>query len=277
MGRYYQDLDRPFFDYELQAVSGIPHQLFRGPRVDLSRPYVACIGAAQTFGRFCSRPFPALLSDRLGMQVLNLGVGGAGPRLFLSDQYVDVLNGAEAVVVQVLSARSESNSLFDNRQTGSPMGVRLSDGKRMRFEDFLAELVDSAPPELLRRIVEETRELYVRNSTLLLQRIRRPKVLFWFSTRTPAYQPNYSSAYGILEAFPQLVDAAIIEQVRTSSDAYVESVSVSGIPQTLWEAPHQIDGTILEGKRLVNWYYPSPEMHAEAAPLLASACASLLV
>jgi hypothetical protein len=78
MGQFYQDLDAPHFDYQLSFVGDIADTQFRGPPADLSRPYIACVGAAQTFGRFCASPFPEILGRRLGIQVVNLGVGGAG-------------------------------------------------------------------------------------------------------------------------------------------------------------------------------------------------------
>ena len=114
MGSYYQQLDQDYFDYDLQALPEIPEQKFRGPAFDRRRPYVACIGGAQTFGRFCTRPYPAYLSGLCDFQFLNLGVGGAGPRLFDTPRYLGYLNNAEFVIVQVLAGRSESNSLFDN-------------------------------------------------------------------------------------------------------------------------------------------------------------------
>src|SRR5687768_3753373 len=98
MGDYYQRLDFGHFDYELHWLKGLRPHRFRGPAIDPSRPYIACIGAAQTFGRFCERPFPALLGERLGVQALNLGVGGAGPRLFGTPRFLRWINGAELVV-----------------------------------------------------------------------------------------------------------------------------------------------------------------------------------
>jgi len=276
VGRYYQDLDVGAFDYELCRVDGIAGVWFRGPSIDLSRPYVACIGAAQTFGRFCPAPFPALLGDRLGVQVLNLGVGGAGPQLFRSERYLEILNAAEAVVVQVLSGRSEGNSLFDNADTGSLFGVRVRDGKRMRFEDFLSDLLAAGPPELVKRTVQDTRARYARHMASLLDAIRRPTVLFWFSSRSPDYEEDYASVGAILAAFPQLVNRATLEEIRPHTNAYVECISGTGLPQQLWRAETAIDGTTTEGSWLVNSYYPSPEMHAEAAALLTPVCARLM-
>ncbi len=138
---------------------------------------MVCLGAAQTFGRFCREPFPELLARQLGMQVLNVGVAGAGPSTFLRGAWGEWLNGAEAVVVQVLAARSESNSLFACDPTRGAFGVRRSDGSVMRFETFLHLLMESTDPATVRRVVEETRQNYVSNMIRLLQGVHSPKIL----------------------------------------------------------------------------------------------------
>nr|WP_253276904.1 DUF6473 family protein [Ruegeria sp. 6PALISEP08] len=38
---------------------------FRGPPGELGKPYVACLGGEETFGRFVEHPFPAELGKRL--------------------------------------------------------------------------------------------------------------------------------------------------------------------------------------------------------------------
>ena len=45
------------------------------------------VGAAQTFGRLCALPFPSLLAETMGIEVLNLGHGGAGPEFFFDQAY----------------------------------------------------------------------------------------------------------------------------------------------------------------------------------------------
>lgn len=292
---YYQDLDGPWFDYELHAIANLPGARFRGPAIDPARPYVACVGGAQTYGRFCDRPFPSLLREYLGIQVLNLGLGGAGPRKFDTPEYLKWLNGAELVIVQVLSARSGGNSFFDNSARGGLLGVRQSDGKKMRFDDFFREIVRTRDLPLIRRIITETRDNYVRSTTSFLDHIRVPKLLFWFSVRSPDYHNNVFPPYfnrPIIETtetilnvpepwqfmgpYPHLVDRCIVEKLRTHSDAYVECVSRAGIPQTLWKAHQPIDGAQLLDGVLVNHYYPSPEMHAKVAELLAPVCSRYL-
>ncbi len=275
MGQYYQDLDRDHFDYDLHPVQGISGQLFRGHPPDRDQPYIACVGAAQTFGRYCNQPFPALLGDSLGVPVLNLGSGGAGPRALDKPEYLEWLNGAELVVAQVLAGRSEGNSLFANL-AGTHIGVRIDTGREMRFEHFLRELVDEGPPERVRRIVRETRDNFVRHFIDFIRHIHRPTLLLWLSTRSPDYEDDYSSSSRLMNRFPQLVNRSMLEQIRAHSDAYVECISGVGLPQRLWEAEQTIDGAVLKDGVLINRYYPSPEMHAEAAEKLTPVCRRFL-
>ena len=272
MSDYYQGLDEPFFDYDPNTVEGLDGRLFRGPAIDLGRPYIACIGAAQTYGRFCDEPFTHLLARKLGVQVLNLGLGGVGPRLFASPDFTAVLNRAEAVVVQVFSGRSAGNSLFNNYATASLMGTRLTDNKVMRFEQFLEDLFASETPERVREIVEETRESYVRETVDLLQKINAPRILLWISDREPGIVDDYSSVWSLLGSFPQLVNRPMIEAIAPFADAFVEATSSEGLPQRLWKADERIDGATVRDGYLFNHYYPSPEMHRYAADLLAPVC-----
>src|SRR5690606_20333234 len=78
----YQARDYDIVDYRMYELPGT-RLWFRGPMPDLEAGrYFTCIGAAQTFGCFCSQPFPDLLAQKLGLPSLNLGYGGAGPEFF---------------------------------------------------------------------------------------------------------------------------------------------------------------------------------------------------
>jgi hypothetical protein len=209
------------------------------------------------------------------MQVLNAGVAGAGPSTFLRGGWSECLNGAKAVVVQVLAARSESNSLFECDPTRGALGVRRSDASPMRFEEFLRRLMETSDPATVRQVVAETRQNYVRNMIRLLEGIHAPKALLWLSKRPPRYAINDRKLHGILNAHPQLVDDVMLDQLRTHADAVVECVSSAGLPQRLWPATEPLPGTILAEGVLTNRYYPSPEMHALAAAKLADACRSI--
>jgi hypothetical protein len=131
---------------------------FRGPPVDLSRLFIAFVGAAQTFGRFVNKPFPTLIGETLGAPVLNLGVGGAGPAFCDRPRYLDILNRAEAVVFQVMSGRSASRSLFSNADSGGLTGTTPLAPGPIRAEAFLALAAEKlSRPRRRRSRIEDSR------------------------------------------------------------------------------------------------------------------------
>ena len=272
----YADLDRPWIDYQMWAPPSVPGKLFRGPPIDLTKRYMACLGAAQTFGRFCHEPYPTIVARRLGIQALNLGAGGAGPRFFLNEGLLGLANGASLAIIQVLPARSEGNSWFDTSRTGTMRGMRISDRKKMRFEDWLREFVRSETPAAVEQAIRETREGYCAHMQQLLRSITVPKVLLYFSDRAPAYTCDYTTLYGILRSPPQLVDDTVVSRLIPFADAYVECASPPDGPQRLWTADHPIDGAKLIDGCLFNTYYPTPEMHVEAADALERACRGMV-
>jgi hypothetical protein len=104
--------------------------------------YFACIGAAQTFGCFCEKPYPILLQERLSFGALNLGLCLRSPRFFIKDSVLmKYINDARFVIVQVMSGRSEDNSLF--KSGGLEWLTRLSDGLELGAERAWRELLAS--------------------------------------------------------------------------------------------------------------------------------------
>ncbi len=264
-GRYYQDIDAPHFDYRLEELAELPGLELRGPLPDLSAPYIVCLGAAQTLGRFCERPFSHQLGEALGIGVVNFGIGGTGPRFFLGSEMQAVINGAALAVVQVLSGRSASNSYFDNRRSGSLTGVRLTDYEEMRFEGCLEGIFQTESHDIRARVVEETRQDYLASFAELADAITCPRILLWLSDRSPDYEDDLDAVWTTLNRFPQLVNRDVIDLLRAHFDGYVECVSDEGLPQPLWEADEAVEGSVLSDGRLWNRYYPSPEMHDRAA------------
>jgi hypothetical protein len=153
----------------------------------------------------------------------------------------------------------------------------------MVAERFYYELALTAP-STLPGIINETRRNYVRDMRKLLHDIRPPKILFWFSQRTPDYHESYElPLWNILRGFPQLVNRPVIEQIKPAADSYVECVTRRGMPQPLFDrtgSPTTLlvdDQTGSNGLREThNRYYPSPEMHVDAAAALEPTCRDLL-
>ncbi|MBN1768121.1 MAG: hypothetical protein JW842_06380, partial [Prolixibacteraceae bacterium] len=117
MGSGYQKRDFEVIDYNLYHLPKIKHPL-RGPANNKLKKnnYICCIGAAQTFGCYVDEPYPYLIQKELNISTLNLGFSGAGPSFFLNKKhYLRYINNGKFAILQVLSGRSESNSLLLSR------------------------------------------------------------------------------------------------------------------------------------------------------------------
>jgi len=281
----YQKPDRAFIDYNTYKWGRL-NQVYRGPKPDYGQPYVACIGAAQTFGRYTETPFPAHLGASLGMQVANLGTGGAGPGFFLRDSMaLEAASNAEVCVIQVMSARSLSNRLFQVRPKKNAqlkaVSKALSDlFPHVDFETFsyahnmLNQIAEEDPSKFI-EVERELKTAWVARTRLLLESIHTKKVLFWFSERAPSEEQGANDSKAMLK-YPHYVDQAMIDAVTPFVDKVVYCISSEGLPQSLL-----VDGeAVLQSPfgMLVreNCYYPSPEMHQQAAEALARPTYELL-
>jgi LPS sulfotransferase NodH len=275
---YYQNLDHlSGFDYKLHQIPSLGSRYYRGPALNNCGPYLAFVGAAETFGRFVSAPFPSLLGERLRVPVLNLGVGEAGPRHFNTPSYLSILHGAEAVVIQISSGRSSSNSLFDYRTSGGRRGATLFSSEPMHGEEFFAGVADNDSHETLERIVAKTRDDYTGQFIDFIKKISVPRILLWFSTRAPAYREDYERPpCEILRSFPQLVNSRMVADIAAFCDGYVECISTAGLPRALWPGDRSVYGAVSNGGVLENRFYPSPEMHVAAADALEGVCRRFL-
>lgn len=251
--------------------------LLRGPapRTLEAGRYFVCIGAAQTFGRFCEKPFPTLLQERLGIQAVNMGRGGAGPSFFSKEngRLLEYVNGARFVVIQVMAGRSESNSLFESKGLG--YYIRRSDGTGIGCDEAFKELLASNDLGYIKKLVAETRQNWITNYIELMEAIRVPKILLWFSERRSDYREGYKDLNALFGQFPQLVNTDMINQLRQYADDYVECVSNKGMPHVLinrFTGKPTIVRDRWSGTWNKNWYYPSPRMHIEAANALEKVC-----
>jgi hypothetical protein len=277
---HYQDVDQSIIDYGLVPLPDASFRI-RGPIPDnyASGGYVVGIGAAQTFGRFAEKPFLTLLRERVGTATLNLGLAGAGPKTFLDrPTLIKACNRAAVTIVQMMSGRSVSNSYFENTNADLLRPWHRSDRKPTSSQTAYQDLIDTHDREFVETLVSETRENYVREMTELLSEVRVPKILFWFSQRLPDYTPGFTSAGELFGHFPQLVTTEMVERLKPLATAYVECVTSHGLPQPLL---HKLTG---EPVRMDlgnlypyhNNYYPSPEMHADAAEKLLSPVQAML-
>lgn len=298
----YARRDHEVIDYRMEELPGTGLH-FRGPLPRDLGPgrFVACVGAAQTFGCFCEEPYPVLLSARLGLPVLNLGYGGAGPRFFCRPELLAVLGQARAVVIQVMSARSEDNSLFDSG--GLEYLRRRSDGAWLAAAEAWRAVLDgdayipgvrNRPLRWLARragrlrargLVAETCRNWVASHIALAEALPAPKVLLWFATRSPRQPRSYRNLATLFGDFPQLVDGRMLDGIRGRHERAVECVTSRGLPQPLVSRftglPCRVDPALdrpdLGGEVWThNRYYPSPQMHRDAADVIVPVLQELL-
>lgn len=300
----YQARDFDVVDYQLHQLPGIELK-FRGPQPRLTDgKYISYLGAAQTFGCFNEHPYPALLEEQLGFTSLNLGYGGAGPRFYnRHPELIEIVNRGQIAVVQVMSGRSEDNSRFESR--GLEVLTRLRDQKQMSADAAWRSILEfhyiwkrfpigkrvargvcrKLGTADAKSLLQETRRNWIESYAQLLGSIRIPTVLFWFSKRSPDFHESFDDLHQFMGIYPQLVTREMVEQVAHLADHYIECITDQGSPQALFSrfdgSPVQIDlGRDRDDFAGQTWkhnrYYPSPEMHQNAANCLSAPIAEIL-
>jgi len=254
----YQARDEEVIDYSMTELPGTQH-LIRGPLPDLSKGnYITCLGAAQTFGCFCETPYPDQLSTALNRPVLNLGFGGTGPGFFLDHpELIERANGGALTVLQVLSGRVQPNMFFEGK--GLARVKMKRNGKNVHPHVAWGDIAEGfylwrKLPGPLRPVIQgiaraplalaiaQSRAGWGGAYRQLLEKIETPVILLWFSRRTPEYPRKPRPTLDLMGEYPQLV----------SRD---------------WVSP-------LSGPE--NSYYPTPEMHEDAAAQLIPTAQQLL-
>jgi len=208
----------------------------------------------------------------MGIQVFNLGIGGAIPAQFLSNNILWHINKSKFAIIQVLSGRCGSNSQYTHVQC--QRGI-IHEGYRVAPPAvFWREVEQKYDNELLNKLVEESRRDYIYQMLSLIRSVNVPKILFYFSTHKPEDLPGKFTG----SPFPHFITRRMVEEMAEFCDEYVECVSRIGLPQKIldkdgnpsavtrppWDGIHQ--------PMSQNDYYPSPEMHAAAKKALEPIC-----
>jgi hypothetical protein len=276
IARNYIEADRHLFDYDPIRVAPLDG-LFRGPAVDTDGDFGVFLGAGQTFGRFAERPFVTLVAERLGMPCLNLGQGGAGPARYNSGEMLAVINRARFCVVQVMSGRSTSNDFFDAQTGRNAFGLTKGQRGPAAFaKEIIAHVLASGDDRLIRRLLHEMRRAWVEEMHWLARRITVPKLLFYISHRDAAYTADPVRQESFNGGFPQFIDLATLDTVAPGFDGVAECVSDRGLPNAVIRDGRAVPLTVGRRKVPRNTYYPSPEMHEDAAAVLAPAISGML-
>ncbi|MEM9267346.1 MAG: DUF6473 family protein [Pseudomonadota bacterium] len=163
--------------------------VYRGSAPDFSQPYVAVVGASETYGPYVDLPYPALLNQELPNQVLNFGFTGGGPNFVLRDPVLlEACNRAEVVVLSVSHAWAVTNRLYTVGHTQNTALHEISEQLAIMFPsvdldqfEYVRPMVAAlarAHPENFQVLEMELREAWLARMRDLVDRIEAPIVLF---------------------------------------------------------------------------------------------------
>ncbi|MDJ0637784.1 MAG: DUF6473 family protein [Paracoccaceae bacterium] len=249
-------------DYGLCGFDGTKLQ-FRGPPVDLDQPFVAALGGSETFGKYVSDPFPAVMSQWLGMPVMNFGVAHAGLSLFSEEQWLlDVASKAELTVLQVLGAQNMSNRLYSvhSRRNDRFLGVSPAlrdvfpevDFTEINFTGHLMTALRDASRPGFELVVEELKWAWIQRMRRILSIIRGDVLLVWISDHRPVETRN-----ALDEADPQFIDQAMLDDLGDQ---------IIGVAEYVQTETDVLDGKhYLPAERDAARQLPGPRDHAGIA------------
>ena len=275
----YQGLDFEVCDYRMFCFSP-SLMLFRGPRpavVDLTGgKYLTIFGAAQLFGRFHANPFHVMVQQQMGLPVLNLSVGGAGPEFYLKEEFMAAANHGRGVVLQILSGRSIGCEEYPGGRVTARTGSE--DPRRDRIE--LLKSIWLQDRQEAARLIEGWRVNYLDAMSRLIRSIRVPVFLVWMSSRRPSdWSVELSRNAPDFGSFPQLVSKDMVDELASLATSYTElspdpcptfplTSRLTGMPCPFWEP----DGRLM----WENSYYPSAVPHQELFNRLTSSLSSIV-
>ena len=238
----YQVRDFKFIDYDLYSLKDSSTDksfVFRGPPPSTLEKglYFSSLGAAFTYGCYTQKPYTQLLSDLFNFSSINLGTEGAGPSYFIREDnkfLLDLVNGSRFAVISFMSAKSCSNSLFKVSPESQEKISFFNQEHYQPAHKLYQWLLENKDEDFVRNIVQETRNKYVEDFVSLLKSIKVPKILIWFSKGLPNYQESYTNdVWKLFGDFPQLVNSAMVDEIKLYCDDYIECVTSKETPQVL--------------------------------------------
>lgn len=170
--------------------------LFRGPRRDLSKPYIAFLGGTETYGKFIQTPFVDQLNATLPITCVNFGCVNAGVDVFLNDPFLpDAAKSAAITVLQVPNAQNMTNRLYSVHPRRNDRFVSATrmlatifpdvDFAGFHFNKHMLKHLREVSPERYRIVEQELSEAWTARMITLLKRISGHVVLLWMSPRSP--------------------------------------------------------------------------------------------
>lgn len=214
-------------DY-FQCRYGQSKLLFRGPKRDTNREYLAFVGSTETYGKYVDDPFPNLIEEELGLPCANFGAINAGVDAFLSETAVmDLCKGAKVTVIQAMGAQNMSNRFYSVHPRRNDRFLKAStllktifrevDFSEFSFTRHMLQTLKSVSAEKFATVEAELRTAWVARMEGLLKRVDGPCVVVWI--RDTAADPAQGTSLG---AEPLFIDCETIEGIRPFASQVVE-------------------------------------------------------
>ncbi len=205
--------------------------LFRGPKRKLDQPYVAVLGGTETYGKFCARPYPSLLEERLDHTAVNLGCVNAGVDVFCAEKtIVDICGDAAMTVVEITGAQNLSNRFYAVHPRRNDRFLRASnllktiyrevDFTDINFTRHLLKVLWEASPDKFAMVEAELKEAWSGRMKRLISRLDGKVVLLWLAD----HPPEPSRAYTPDDPDPLFVDRDMVEALRPFARGVAEVV-----------------------------------------------------
>lgn len=217
-------------DYQ-QCRYGHSRLLFRGPKRDTKKKFIAFIGGTETYGKYVLNPFPELIEQRLGLPCVNLGAVNGGVDAFVNDESVLALAGkAQVTVVQVMGAHNMSNRFYAVHPRRNDRFLKAStlmrtifrevDFTEFSFTRHLLTTLKSVSPDKFEVVEQELKAAWQARMGLMISKIPGRVILLWVSDRSP----GEASSENDLGKDPLFIDRKMIDQLRETVRDYVEVV-----------------------------------------------------
>lgn len=241
-------LSESALDY-LPTRYGKSKLLFRGPKKDLSAPYVAFLGGTETYGKFVEDPFVDQLDRRVQPTCVNFGCINAGVDVFLNDPFLpEAARQAQVTVLQVPGAQNMSNRLYQVHPRRNDRFVSATkmlqsifpdvDFAAFHFTKHMLSHLKQLSPERYRIVEQELHEAWKARVGHLTRRIQGRLILLWISERNPddlAHEP--CEPMHVTREMLEALRPSVTELVEVTLSDEVLSAGVDGMVFNEMEEP----------------------------------------
>jgi hypothetical protein len=202
--------------------------LFRGPRRDLTKPYISFLGGSETYGKFVEKPFVDLLDMTVEPSCVNFGCQNSGVDVFLNDPFLsDAAQRGRLTVLQVPTAQNMSNRLFtvhprrNDRFLSATQLLRALypdvDFATFNFNKHMLLHLSEQSEERFALVRQELHQAWSARMRTLLERITGQVILTWISHKAPSEEEDHTHE-------PWYVTPGMINDIREQVTQYVEIV-----------------------------------------------------